>query len=125
MARLIATLEQASKALWMTLGLALLCVVAALDYLTGYELSFSLFYLIPIAIFSWFISNAAGVVVSFLSAVLWLIVDVYAGVEYSRPGIYFWNTLIRLVFFNITVLMLALGKALERERTFARTDYTT
>jgi diguanylate cyclase (GGDEF)-like protein len=60
-----------------------------------------------------------------VSAILWLVVDIRAGVQYSQSVIYFWNTLIRLVFFNITVLMLALGKALERERTFARTDYTT
>ncbi len=125
MARLITKLEQAGRPLWMMVGLILLCVVAALDYLTGYELSFSLFYLIPIAIFTWFIGNAAGVAASFVSAILWLVVDIQAGVQYSNPGIYFWNTLIRLAFFNITVLMLALGKALERERTFARTDYTT
>ncbi len=125
MMNVITALEKRSKAFWITVGLILLCVVAVLDYLTGYELSFSLFYLIPIALFSWFISSWLGVVISFISAALWLIVDVFAGTQYSHPAIYFWNTLIRLGFFNLTVLLLSLGKALERERTFARTDYTT
>jgi diguanylate cyclase (GGDEF)-like protein len=121
----ITALEKASKGFWISVGFILLCIVAILDYLTGYELSFSLFYLIPIALFSWFISSWLGVLVSFISAGLWLIVDIFAGVEYSHPAIYFWNTLIRLAFFNLTVLLISLGKALERERTFARTDYTT
>jgi diguanylate cyclase (GGDEF)-like protein len=121
----IAALEKAGKAFWITVGLILLGVVALLDYLTGYELSFSLFYLIPIALFSWFVNNRLGVLVSFISAALWLVVDIAAGVRYSHPAIYFWNSIIRLTFFNLTVLLISLGKALERERTFARTDYTT
>jgi diguanylate cyclase (GGDEF)-like protein len=125
MMNVIAALEKRSKAFWIIVGFMLLCVVAILDYLTGYELSFSLFYLIPIALFSWFISSWLGVVVSFVSAGLWLVVDIFAGAQYSHPAIYFWNTLIRLGFFNLTVLLISLGKALERERTFARTDYTT
>jgi len=125
MMNMIAALEKRSKTFWVIVGFILLCVVAALDYLTGYELSFSLFYLIPIALFSWFISSWLGVVVSFVSAGMWLIVDIFAGAQYSHPAIYFWNTLIRLGFFNLTVLLLGLVKALERERTFARTDYTT
>ena len=125
MMNMITALEKAGKAFWVTIGLILLGLVALLDYLTGYELSFSLFYLIPIALFSWFVNRRLGVVISFISAVLWLLVDILAGVRYSHPSIYLWNTLIRLSFFNLTVLLIGLGKALERERTFARTDYIT
>jgi len=125
MTNLITALEKASRGLWITVGLILLFAVGVLDYLTGYELSFSLFYLIPIALFSWFVSSRLGVAVSFISAGLWLVVDILAGARYSHPAIYFWNSLIRLGFFHLTVLLISLGKALEREKTFARTDYTT
>ena len=121
----ITTLEKASKSFWIAVGLILLCTVGILDYLTGYELSFSLFYLIPIALLSWFVSSQVGIVVSFLSAGLWLVVDILAGARYTIPAIYLWNTLIRLAFFHLTVLLISVGKALERERTFARTDYIT
>jgi diguanylate cyclase (GGDEF)-like protein len=125
MMNLITTLERASKGFWIIVGLILLCAVGILDYLTGYEISFSLFYLIPIALLSWFVSSQLGIVVSFVSAGLWLAVDILAGARFSHPAIYVWNTLIRLVFFNLTVLLINVGKALERERTFARTDYLT
>src|SRR6185295_8687546 len=100
----------------IAVGLILLCIVGILDYLTGYELSFSLFYLIPIALLSWFVSSQVGIVVSFISAGLWLVVDVLDGSRYSHPVIYLWNTLIRLAFFHLTVLLISVGKALERER---------
>src|SRR5689334_5991731 len=115
MSRLIVVLEKAGKPFWITAGLILLCLVAFLDYQTGYEISFSLFYLIPIALFSWFVGTSYGVLIAFLSAALWLFVDVLAGVQYSKQIIYFWNTLIRLAFFNLIVLLISFGKALERE----------
>src|SRR5258706_7308539 len=125
MMNMITALEKAGKAFWVTIGLILLGLVALLDYLTGYELSFSLFYLIPIALFSWFVNRRLGVVISFISAVLWLLVDILARGRYSHPSIYLWNTLIRLSFFNLTVLLIGLGKALERGRTIGRSDYIT
>lgn len=125
MMKVITSLEKLSKPVWITGGLALLCGVGFLDYITGTELSFSLFYLIPIALLSWVTSSRTGIAVSFVSACIWLIVDVLSGIQYSNPVIYFWNAAIRFGFFLLAVLLLKTGKALEFERTIARTDYLT
>jgi diguanylate cyclase (GGDEF)-like protein len=100
--------------------------VGALDFLTGYELAFSLFYLIPISMLAWLGSQRLGILAAFASASVWLAADVAAGSSYSRLFIYVWNTFIRLSFFVITVLLLSTTKkTLEREKELARTDYLT
>lgn len=122
----LANLEKRSKSFWAIAGFALIVGVGILDFLTGYELAFSLFYLIPVSLVAWLTSQRLGILASFASACVWLAADVAAGSSYSHPFIYAWNTLIRLSFFIIPVLLLSsLKRALERERESARTDYLT
>jgi diguanylate cyclase (GGDEF)-like protein len=121
----IAVLEKLSKTFWLITGFMLLCVVGILDYLTGYEFSFSLFYLFPIALFTWFISYKLGIISAFVSAAIWLAVDVLAGAVYSNPAFYYWNAAVCLVFFLLTAFFLESGKALQRQKALARTDYVT
>ncbi|WKZ37264.1 MAG: GGDEF domain-containing protein [Anaerolineales bacterium] len=122
LARLIAVLESAGRIFWTTTGVILLFIVSALDYVTGAELSFSLFYLIPITIFSWAIKGNSGILVACISAGIWLAVDILSGARYSNIFTYFWNTIIRLGFFLFPVLLL---RTLEQERSQARTDFLT
>jgi len=103
----------------------LLCIVGLLDYYTGYELSFSLFYLIPIAFLSWVTNNRIGVMISVISAGIWLVADILSGAQYSSLAIYFWNTMIRFGFFLLVVLLVRVARALEFEKGIARTDYLT
>jgi len=121
----ITILEKLSKPVWIMGGLVLLCGVGFLDYLTGPELSFSLFYLFPIAILSWETNSQAGIGISFISACIWFAIDVLSGAHYSSPVIYFWNTMIRFGFFLLVVLLIKVAKALEFEKRIARTDYLT
>lgn len=122
----IASLEKRSKLFWIIGGFALIGGVGILDFLTGYELAFSLFYLIPVSLVAGLTSRRLGILASLASAFIWLIADVAAGNSYSNPFLYAWNTLIRLSFFVITVFLLStLRRALERERELARTDYLT
>ncbi len=121
-----ARLAKLSKLFWAASGIALLGVVGILDFLTGYELAFSLFYLIPVSLVTWLASQRLGMLLALASAVVWLTADVTAGNFYSHPFIYVWNTLIRLSFFVITVFLLStLKRTLEREKESARTDYLT
>ncbi|MCJ7434199.1 MAG: GGDEF domain-containing protein [Anaerolineales bacterium] len=113
------------KPFWIAGGLALLGIVVFLDYFTGNELSFSFFYLIPIAILSWVTNSKAGIAISFFSAGIWLTADIASGARYSSPTIYFWNTMIRFCFFLLIILLIRVAKALELEKRIARTDYLT
>jgi diguanylate cyclase (GGDEF)-like protein len=118
--------ENRTKSLLVFVGFALIGVVGIIDFLTGYELAFSLFYVLPISLITWHTSRWFGLAGSLVSAVVWLGADLTSGHFYSHPLIPIWNTLIRLAFFVIiTFLLSALRKAIQREGELARTDYLT
>jgi len=118
--------EKRSKPFWVTTGMLFIIVLGAIDYFSGYEISFSLFYLIPIFLVVWFVDERAGLVLSCVSAITWLIADYAAGLKYSHPSIYIWNTLLRLGFyFVVTWLGSTLKKAYKVNQELARKDYVT
>lgn len=110
---------------WSSIAIILLCAVGALDYLTGPELSFSLFYLIPITIMSLGVNWKFGGLMAVASAGMLLLADLASGPAYSSPFIYYWNTGICLAFFLLTVLVIRLSKTLEAEKDMARSDFVT
>lgn len=108
------------------IGFFLIVVLGLLDFLTGYEASFSLFYLLPISLVVWFVGKRLGITASIVSATVWLIADFLSGHHYSHAIIYFWNTAIRFGFFIIVTLLLTeLKKALEHEKNLSRIDRLT
>jgi diguanylate cyclase (GGDEF)-like protein len=111
---------------WIVLASVLLAVVGVLDYLTGYELASSLFYLAPIALITWFGGRLYGVPAAIVGTLVWFLADAKAGGQYSHPAIRFWNAGIRFgLFLTATLLMAALKAALARARQLSRTDYLT
>ena len=123
---MIASLEKRSQLFWTIAGIVLIAGVGAIDLLTGYEIAPDLFYLIPIALVTWFSGKRLGVAASICSAFVWSIADAMAGHPYSHPAIFYWNTAIRFSFFIVvTLLLAALKKSLEHEQELARTDYLT
>lgn len=126
MVKFLANLEKQSRLFQIALILTLLVLIAMLYFLTGYELSFSLFYVLPISLATWLTGKKQGIILSFVSALIWFGVDVIAGNSYSHPFFPFWNTCIRLSFFSIIVFLLSsLKSAMEWEKKLARTDYLT
>ena len=117
--------DRISKPVWIGLGFALLGGVAYLDYITGVELSFSLFYLLPISLLAWTVSERFGLVIAFLSAGIWLTVDVWSGNRYSSVLPNIWNTVVRLGFFMLPAFMIRLNRAMQHEQALARTDFLT
>jgi signal transduction histidine kinase len=85
----------------------LILAMSTLDYLTGEELSFSIFYLIPVSIAAWLVGRRAGIVVALLSACAWLFVDLTNHGIYSYPAIPYWNALVRFGFFLFITLALS------------------
>lgn len=101
-------------------------ILGFVDYQTGNEFSFSLFYLLPISLTAWYVSRTMGTFTSILSAVTWVFADITVGEEYDHPIIYFWNLLIRLGFFLIvTYLISELHDAQRTVQSLARTDHIT
>ncbi len=127
--RLLDAIESAPKGSKPFLGLAGALAIGAIgfvDYRTGYEIASSLFYLPPIALLTWSIGRRTGIAASLLAAAVWMAADAGAGHVYSRLGILFWNTALRLGFFLATTLLLAaLRDSLRQERQLSRLDPLT
>lgn len=110
----------------VAIGLSLLASIAVLDHLTGYELSFSVFYLLPIVIVTWGSKRWVGYAFCLLASCVWLLVDSMSSHVYSNDLVPTWNTGVRLSFFVITATLLAeLKKRLAIEKKMATTDGLT
>jgi diguanylate cyclase (GGDEF)-like protein len=111
--------------------LYVICLLVALflgflDYISGYELSFSIFYLLPVSIAAWYIGLEAGILLSIVSAAIWQISNYFAGEVFTNPAIPYWNTITRLGFFIIvTILLNRLRKTLAHEKSQASSDFLT
>jgi hypothetical protein len=81
--------------------LAVIIVVAlgAVDWLTGYELNFFVFYFLPVSMGAWFLGFVGAVSLAILSAGAWFGADVLSGHTYTSNVYAVWNTLVRLVSF--------------------------
>jgi hypothetical protein len=77
-------------------GFVLVAFLGLSDYLTGSEMSFSIFYLIPITLLTVMAGRFIGLVVSVISAGVWLTADLTAGHVYTQTLIPHWNAIVRL-----------------------------
>ncbi len=118
--------QRHSKPFWLVAGVMCTAALGFIDYETGYEVSFSLFYLLPVSLVTWTAGRRFGLIMSLLGAVVWQTADLYAGHDYSHPAIPFWNALIRLGFFTIvTYLLSSLRGLLQHEHEMAHMDPLT
>ncbi len=123
---LVTRLENKSKTFYFILGFLLIGIIGFLDLVTGYEFAFSVFYVLPISLFTWFIGRKLGIFSSVVSAFVWLGADMAAGNTYSSPLIPYWNSIIRLLFYIlITVLLSSVHNLTELEKVLSRTDNLT
>ena len=101
-------------------------LLAVLDYASGPEISFSVFYLAPVFLATWTVGRRAGIALSILSATVWGLIDYVSQGGYSHSLIPVWNSAVRLAFFLISVFLLAsLRAAGEREHMMAHSDTLT
>jgi len=122
----LAKLEKKKWLYVVFFDIALIMAIGTLDYLTGYEFAFSIFYVLPIAIATWVLGKRYGIAFSVASALVWLWADVAGGNVYSHPTIPIWNTIIRLSFFVVIAsLLVSLKSSLENEKKMARIDFLT
>ena len=117
----------AAAPLWLR-GVAcilLLGLVALIDEITGGELSFSVFYLIPVLFAGVFISRSTGRVTAVAGAAVWGYLEVVERL-YSAAWIPVWNSGVRLLFFlAINELVQIVRAAHVRERELSRRDALT
>src|SRR5262249_7868899 len=81
----------------------LTCLVGYADYLTGYERSLLLFYLIPISLAAWFGSFTFGLAITVVCILAWVLADIASGI----PALAFWNVGTAFVFFALFAAVLS------------------
>jgi diguanylate cyclase (GGDEF)-like protein len=124
--RLIAFIEGWPRTVSLFVGALFIAAIGVLDFLTGYELTFSAFYLLPIFILAWLSGQWGGLGGAVASAAVRTVVDVLGGQVYSHPVYAVWNMVMRLAVFAVVAILIAtLRKNVDHERALARVDHLT
>jgi len=106
--------------------LILIGVIGLTDHVTGYELSFSIFYLIPVGVAAWYGGIGLGIAVCIVCAATWFGVDSSSGHAYGHVLIPYWNAAVRLGFFVVVAyLLVGLRDMLALQRSLAQIDGLT
>jgi hypothetical protein len=83
-------------------SLLILLLIGWLDYITGYEFGFFIFYFIPVSISAWFVGKRSGLVIACASAFCWYLSDLYTYHPYSKAYFIYWEMFMRLLSFLTT-----------------------
>ncbi|HXX54418.1 MAG TPA: hypothetical protein VEI28_07625 [Thermodesulfovibrionales bacterium] len=86
---------------------ALLLIIGWIDYITGYEFGFFIFYFIPVSLSAWFCGKRAGVIMAFASAICWFLSDKLTHHPYPNAYFIYWEMFMRYVSFLTTALTLS------------------
>ncbi|HEY9128741.1 MAG TPA: GGDEF domain-containing protein [Sulfurovum sp.] len=110
----------------LIIGFLMVALLGVIDYFSGYEMSFAIFYLLPVMFIGWFSERGYAIAVSILSGVVWYIADILSGHLYSHPILPVWNAIMRLGFFLLIVFSLSeIKRLLVSEQNLARIDFLT
>lgn len=88
----------------MLISIAILLILGWIDYVTGYEFGFFIFYFIPVSIAAWYGGRKPAIAMACASGVCWYLADRMAHHPYPRPYFIYWETFARYVSFLTTAL---------------------
>jgi hypothetical protein len=105
----------------VALAIALSVVLGVIDWVTGPLFSFTIFYLVPVALVAWLVGRRAAIALSLFCAVVWTVADAEPWAGSFPPGLDIWNAAVRLAFFLLVTWALATTRrALETQNELAR-----
>jgi len=87
------------------LSLVAVASIGLVDVLSGPDIGFSLFYLIPVVVASWYVGRGPGLILAVAAALAWLVADTVNRGSVSLPASV-WNGFTRLVIFIAIALLL-------------------
>lgn len=109
--------------LWCLLQILVFGIV---DWVTGYELAFSVFYLVPVSVAAWYAAGVATYAIALIATATWLGVEYTFDHTYSAQWILYWNSTVRLMFFAVVAFLIRQLRAhVEAQQRLARTDELT
>ena len=109
--------QRGSRAVFIFTGcLLLLLLVGWVDYITGYELGFFVFYTAPIGLAAWYLGRWPGIGMALGATIAWWLADALAGAKYSSRFSFWWNSTIHFSAFVINAVTIAKIKLELRHR---------
>lgn len=124
--RLIGRIETLPAAAQYAIAALITLVVFVVDTVSGPEIAFSIFYLLPISMLAWHRGWQVARIAVLASGLAWLLADVLAGHQYSLAAIQYWNALVRTTFFFVVAYTVTqLRRAVDEQQRLARTDTLT
>jgi len=100
-------------------GTVLVLIVGFLDFYTGYEVSLSILYGVPIYAVAWYCDKKAGILLALIAGLTWWWANVEIGHPYLQSWHEAWETFVRLSFFVFIAIGAAALRA-ERDTATAR-----
>ena len=108
-------------------GVVMLALIGWADYLAGAGLSFTPFYLVPVALVTWAMGRRVGVAMALAATFSWSLAFVNAGTGVAWDTLTpYWNIAVQLgIFVAASLILSGLREGLEHEKELARTDPIT
>ena len=103
-------------------SLASLGLVSYVDYITGYELLFFIFYFVPVGLCAWYLGRFAVLCLAVTSGIAWFSVDLLSEHHYPHEAFRYWNGFICFLAFAIVGLVLQQLRRSLDEQTRARRE---
>jgi hypothetical protein len=88
-------------------GLLGLTLLGWIDYFTGYELGFFVFYSVPVGLTAWYGGRWPGLITALGASITWWLADHFNGVNYSTRFLLYWNLTIHFLTFVINAATIA------------------
>lgn len=118
--------EKQPKSYITTISFLMVVYIGFLDYVTGPEIAFSLFYLLPIFLSAWFAEKDSAIFVSLVSGLSWFIAQSLWEKHYKDVSFLYWESIATLIVFLIFAHLLSrFKKTLENEIKLTKMDSLT
>ena len=85
----------------------LLALLGWVDYITGYELGFFVFYSAPVGLAAWYLGRWPGIAVALGATITWWLADAFAGAKYASSFSFWWNSAIHFAAFLINAITIS------------------
>ncbi|HXU77819.1 MAG TPA: PAS domain-containing protein [Methylomirabilota bacterium] len=115
----------APKPVAVLAGLGLVLLLGFIDFASGTEVSFALFYFLPIFIVAWLAGRLAGIFMALTAGSVWLLADVAEATNFTHPWVPYFNLVARSGGFVVVSLLVSAMRELTdtlEERVEQRTN---
>ncbi|MBN1687665.1 MAG: HAMP domain-containing histidine kinase [Candidatus Omnitrophica bacterium] len=105
------------RAVWLILGIVLAILVEFVDYITGPEIAFNIFYVLVIIYFVWYVGYRTGYVIAVLLSSASITINALTGhTYYSDLNNFVWSVAVRMALYLVIVVLAGrVHQALKKE----------